>query len=165
MSFIFSSSSLQFQIQIGHKMSKQYSYVHCIKVMRRNQKNVFLKKKITPNLIYSGKTKSFQSSCFKRMPFLCKKQDFKPMQKKKRERSVKHRLHDAGGKTDGKSTLFWEISGKSMISKIPVFPLQNGKFNFFCRNFGKLQRRPQSSHGLLVLLLIFRRFQIESFSL
>jgi len=28
----------------------------------------------------------------------------------------------------GKSTIFGEISGKSIISKIPFFPLQNGKF-------------------------------------
>ena len=85
------------------------------------------------------------------MPFLGETQDFwgenplfthllllfGPKQKKRRERSVKHRLHETGGKSDGKSAFFGEISGKRMISKIPVFPLESGKFQNLGRNFGR----------------------------
>jgi len=40
------------------------------------------------------------------------------------------------GKVTGNERFWRELSGKSIISEIPVFPLQNGKFQNLDGNFG-----------------------------
>ena len=65
------------------------------------------------------------------------------MQKKKRERSVKHRLHDAGGKTDGKSTFFLGNFGEKHDFKNSCFPAPKREISFFLQEFWKtLEKAP-----------------------
>ena len=57
---------------------------------------------------------------------------------KRRERSVKHRIHETGERSDGKSTILARICQEKHYLKNPVFPLKNRKTQNFSENFAKL---------------------------
>ena len=85
------------------------------------------------------------------------------MQKKKRERSVKHRLHDAGGKTDGKSTLFGKFRGKAWFQKFLFSRSKTGNFIFFARILEDFWEGPNQAMVFLSSFWFFGGFRSSRF--
>ena len=86
------------------------------------------------------------------------------MQKKKRERSVKHRLHDAGGKTDGKSTFFFgKFRGKPWFQKFLFSRSKTGSFTFFEGILENFREGPNQAMVFLSYFWFFGGFRSSRF--
>ena len=85
------------------------------------------------------------------------------MQNKKRERSVKHRQHDAGGKTDGKSNFFGKFRGKAWFQKFLFSRSKTGNFIFFAGILENFKEGPNQAMVFLSSFWFFGGFRSSRF--